>query len=55
MTDLGRMQRRDFLKALAAASWSWCACRLELAELPEQQRGYPTDVNAYLHIAETGR
>jgi len=53
-----RMPRRDFVKALGGGI-------LVLVSLPpaltgasgsaEQRRGYPTDVNAYLHIAEDGQ
>jgi isoquinoline 1-oxidoreductase len=58
MTDAGLMQRRDFVKALGGGI-------LVLVNLPSlsihdleaqgRQRGYPTDVNAYLHIAEDGK
>jgi len=55
MTDI---HRRDFVKALGGGI-------LVLVSLPspglvsdaaaQQRRGYPTDVNAYLHIAEDGK
>ncbi|MFI5208443.1 MAG: BofC C-terminal domain-containing protein, partial [Gemmatimonadales bacterium] len=54
---LSRMRRRDFVKALGGGV-------LVLVNLPSfatadaalaQGRGYPTDVNAYLHIAADGQ
>ena len=59
MTDSRGMARRDFVKALGGGV-------LVLVSLPAagpgcgsdaaaQQRAYPTDVNAYLHIAEDGK
>jgi len=58
MTDATGMRRRDFVKALGGGI-------LVLVSLPapglvpdaeaQQRRGYPTDVNAYLHIAEDGK
>ena len=60
MTDATRspMRRRDFVKALGGGI-------LVLVNLPSrglagvleeaQQRGYPTDINAYLHIAADGK
>jgi isoquinoline 1-oxidoreductase len=56
MTDATRIGRRDFVKALGGGI-------LVLVSLPAaglgrdaeaQGRAYPTDVNAYLHIAEDG-
>jgi len=56
MTDATRMRRRDFVKAVGGGI-------LVLVSLPAaglgrdaeaQGRAYPTDVNAYLHIAEDG-
>jgi nicotinate dehydrogenase subunit B len=56
MTEFGLMQRRDFVKALGGGVLILVRLPGFLpAELPAQQRGYPTDVNAYLHIAEDGR
>ena len=58
MTDAGLMQRRDFVKALGGGILVLVnlppAC-LDLGETQGGQRGYPTDVNAYLHIAEDGK
>ena len=57
MTDATRIRRRDFVKALGGGI-------LVLVSLPSagaagaapgSQRGYPTDINAYLHIAEDGK
>jgi nicotinate dehydrogenase subunit B len=57
MTDALRMDRREFVTALGGGI-------LVLVSLPpagardaeaQQRRGYPTDVNAYLHVAEDGK
>ena len=58
MSDALRLDRRDFVKALGGGV-------LVLVSLPgagaweeaeaQQRRGYPTDVNAYLHVAEDGK
>jgi isoquinoline 1-oxidoreductase len=58
MTDLARMPRRDFVKALGGGILVLVNMpSLDIPELEAQgrQRGYPTDVNAYLHIAEDGK
>ena len=60
MTDLARsthMVRRDFVKALGGGILvlvSLPATGL-LDPLEAQGRAYPTDINAYLHIAEDGK
>ena len=60
MTDLARsthMARRDFVKALGGGILvlvSLPATGL-LDPLEAQGRAYPTDINAYLHIAEDGK
>lgn len=57
MTDALRMPRRDFVKALGGGVLVLVSLPPALtgaAPGPEQGRGYPTDVNAYLHIAEDG-
>ncbi len=57
MSEATRIPRRDFVKALGGGI-------LVLVSLPSagvadaaqgRQRSYPTDVNAYLHIAEDGK
>ncbi len=58
MSDAMRLDRRDFVKVLGGGV-------LVLVSLPsagaweeaeaQQRRGYPTDVNAYLHIAADGK
>jgi isoquinoline 1-oxidoreductase len=56
MTDATRIRRRDFVKALGGGILvlvslpSAAACAA-----PGSQRGYPADINAYLHIAEDGK
>jgi len=56
MIDLARMPRRDFLKALGGGILVLVQLpSLHATDLWEEQRGYPTDINAYLHIAEDGR
>ena len=57
--DLGPMavDRRDFLKFTGggiAVFWTLKDSSL-LSEAMEQQRGYPTDFNAYLRVGEDGR
>src|SRR3990172_6554510 len=58
MTDAGLMQRRDLVKALGGGILVLVnlppEC-LDLGGLQGGQRGYSTDVNAYLHIAEYGK
>ena len=58
MTDTTRLERRDFVKLLGGGivvlvSWP----RAALADLGglQQRRGYPEDINAYLHIAPDGK
>lgn len=59
MSDATRMDRRDFAKLLGGG----IAVCVNLGPLtifnsraePASQRGYPEDINAYLHIAEDGR
>ena len=59
MSDVIKMDRRDFAKLLGGG----IAVCVNLGPLtvfnsraePVFQRGYPEDVNAYLHIAEDGR
>jgi len=61
MTDLARftrMDRRKFVKALGGGVLvlvSAPALGAPEWELEAQRRSYPTDINAYLHIAEDGR
>ena len=56
MTDATRMRRRDFVKALGGGILVLVSLPPACAAGPAQQRrGYPTDVNAYLHIAEDGK
>jgi len=55
MTDL-TMQRRDFLKTVGGGLVILVSLpSAGVRELEAQGRGYPTDVNAYLHIAEDGQ
>jgi isoquinoline 1-oxidoreductase len=51
------MPRRDFVKALGGGILVLVSLPSTGAAgaAPELQRGYPTDVNAYLHIAEDGK
>lgn len=52
------MPRRDFVKALGGGILVLVSLPPALSGAgaePEQRRGYPTDVNAYLHIAEDGQ
>ncbi len=59
MSDVFRMDRRDFVKALGGGI---VVC-VNLGPItvfnssaePAFQRGYPEDINAYLHIAEDGQ
>jgi len=57
MSDLSLMDRRDFVKVLGGGIVVLVNLPLksihDLVEL--QRRGYPEDINAYLHIAEDGR
>jgi isoquinoline 1-oxidoreductase len=58
MTDLTRMPRRDFVKALGGGILILVHLpTVRTPDLPELQggRGYPSDINAYLHIAEDGK
>jgi isoquinoline 1-oxidoreductase len=57
MTNPTMMDRRDFVKVLGGGIVVLIRLPLEsIADLRGlQQRGYPEDVNAYLHIAEDGR
>lgn len=57
MSDVWLMDRRDFVKALGGGIVVLVNLPLRsLADLDHlrQRRGYPEDVNAYLHIAEDG-
>jgi nicotinate dehydrogenase subunit B len=51
------MDRRDFLKTLGGGLFVFVTLGEGewLVGLEPQRRGYPTDINAYLHIAEDGR
>ncbi|MGD0484362.1 MAG: molybdopterin cofactor-binding domain-containing protein, partial [Gemmatimonadales bacterium] len=52
------MPRRDFVKALGGGILVLVSLPPGFAgasEVLEEQRAYPTDVNAYLHIAEDGQ
>jgi isoquinoline 1-oxidoreductase len=61
MTDLARftrMDRRGFVKALGGGVLvlvSAPGLGVSSSELEAQGRRYPTDINAYLHIAEDGK
>jgi nicotinate dehydrogenase subunit B len=57
MTDTTRLDRRDFVKLLGGGIVVLVSLpRSAVAELGEQQRrGYPEDINAYLHIAADGK
>ncbi len=60
MSDLTRMDRREFVKLLGGGIVvSVSLGPIALFEPSEaeayQRRGYPEDINAYLHIAEDGR
>ena len=61
MTDLARytrMDRRKFVKALGGGILvlvSAPAVGVPAWDLEAQRRPYPTDINAYLHIAEDGK
>jgi CO/xanthine dehydrogenase Mo-binding subunit len=59
MTDVMRMERRDFVRLLGGGivvlvSVPYTSL-LDAVGWPQQRRGYPEDINAYLHIAEDGR
>jgi nicotinate dehydrogenase subunit B len=57
MTDATTMDRRDFVKVLGGGIVVLVSLPLSsIASLRElqQRRGYPEDINAYLHIAEDG-
>ena len=59
MTDTNGMDRRSFVKALGGGILvcvnlgPLTACNSSAG--PSFQRGYPEDINAYLHIAEDGQ
>ncbi|HTT67800.1 MAG TPA: molybdopterin cofactor-binding domain-containing protein [Gemmatimonadales bacterium] len=59
MTDLARhtrMDRRGFVKALGGGVLVLVSAPALTTGLAAQgRRGYPTDINAYLHIAEDGK
>ena len=59
MTDLARvtrMDRRGFVKALGGGVLVLVSAPSLSLDLEAQgRRGYPTDINAYLHIAEDGK
>jgi nicotinate dehydrogenase subunit B len=60
MNDLARftdMDRRGFVKALGGGVLVLVSAPAACIDFGEAQgrRGYPTDINAYLHIAEDGR
>jgi nicotinate dehydrogenase subunit B len=57
MSDLSLMDRRDFVKVLGGGIVVLVNLPLKsISDLVElQRRGYPEDINAYLHIAEDGK
>ncbi|MFQ5810707.1 MAG: molybdopterin cofactor-binding domain-containing protein, partial [Armatimonadota bacterium] len=59
MSDATRMDRREFVKLLGGGIVVIVnlplAGILDARELQRRQRGYPEDINAYLHVAEDGR
>ena len=60
MTDLARftdMDRRGFVKALGGGILVLVGAPAACIDFGEAQgrRGYPTDINAYLHVAEDGK
>lgn len=60
MSDAKSMDRRDFVKllgggVLVSVNLGPLTLFNTPAERPPQGRGYPQDINAYLHIAEDGR
>ena len=60
MSDGARMDRRDFVKVLGGGilvcvNLGPLTLFNSSAEPAYQQRGYPQDINAYLHIAEDGQ
>ena len=59
MTDALRMERRDFVRLLGGGivvlvSVPYTSI-LDAVGWPQQRRGYPEDINAYLHIAQDGK
>jgi nicotinate dehydrogenase subunit B len=57
---LGTISRRDFIQMtgsglLLVFTVDFAAWAQEPAQIPSGRRGYPTDFNAYLHIATDGR
>jgi nicotinate dehydrogenase subunit B len=58
MTDVTRLDRRDFVKLLGGGIVVFVSLPLSSVSDPreeQQRRGYPEDINAYLHIAEDGK
>jgi isoquinoline 1-oxidoreductase len=59
MTDATRMDRREFVKVLGGGIVVVVTLPLDMILDPRvparSQRRYPTDINAYLHIAEDGK
>ncbi len=59
MSDITRMDRREFVKALGGGIVVFVnlgPATLFNSRVPgEFQRGYPEDINAYLHIAQDGK
>jgi nicotinate dehydrogenase subunit B len=59
MTDVTRMDRRDFVRLLGGGIVVLVSVRyssiLDAVGWPAQRRGYPDDINAYLHIAQDGQ
>jgi isoquinoline 1-oxidoreductase len=59
MPDTSRIDRRDFVKALGGGilvvvNLPMARALSPAEEAQRRQRGYPDDINAYLHIAEDG-
>jgi nicotinate dehydrogenase subunit B len=59
MPDTSRVDRRDFVKALGGGilvvvNLPMARALSPAEEMQRRQRGYPDDINAYLHIAEDG-
>jgi isoquinoline 1-oxidoreductase len=59
MPDTSRVDRRDFVKALGGGilvvvNLPMARALSPAEEMQRRQRGYPEDINAYLHIAEDG-
>ena len=49
------MDRRDFIKLLGGGIVVFVSVGPSALVAQERRRGYPTDFNAYLRIAEDGR